>query len=112
MVIDEGQVLRYVASTDKAGRLLEAAQEKAGVGPCVEALVLNRTVATRDIQADCRWPDVSAALDGSLVRAGRGPHVVFVTGYPFFGYGWPAVLAISAAGLPPAVRTARGCRRR
>lgn len=50
------QTLRYVAATDARSARLEAVQEEAGEGPCVEAFVLNRIVATADLRDDARWP--------------------------------------------------------
>jgi GAF domain-containing protein len=72
MVIDDGAVLRYVAATDDAGRALERAQEDAGEGPCVEALVHDVLVVSSDVQADERWPIVAERLRGQAVRAVLG----------------------------------------
>lgn len=75
------QTLRYVAATDALAERLEAAQEESGEGPCVEAFVLNRTVATPDVRVDPRWPtlqrmpnlgDVAAVL-GVPTRLGSEP---------------------------------------
>ena len=75
------QTLRYVAATDALAARLEAAQEESGEGPCVEAFVLNRTVATPDVRVDPRWPtlqrmpnlgDVAAVL-GVPTRLGSEP---------------------------------------
>jgi GAF domain-containing protein len=72
MVIDDGAVLRYVAATDEPGRALEQAQEAVGVGPCVEALVLDHLVVTDDVQRDDRWPELADHLRGQAVRAVLG----------------------------------------
>ena len=37
MLIGEGEVLRWVTATDPRAQVLEAAQERLGEGPCVEA---------------------------------------------------------------------------
>ena len=57
MLIDPADhELRYVAATDALAARLESAQEEAGEGPCVEAFVLNRMVATTDVRIDPRGP--------------------------------------------------------
>ncbi len=66
--------LRYVAATDALAERLESAQEEAGEGPCVEAFVLNRIVATTDVRTDPRWP----TLQGTRQLAG----VAAVLGVP------------------------------
>ncbi len=50
------QTLRYVAATNGMAAQLEAAQEEAGEGPCVEAFVMDRLVMTPDVRTDPRWP--------------------------------------------------------
>jgi hypothetical protein len=72
MFLDDEHALHYVASTDPDSRRLEEAQREDGRGPCVDALVLDRTVRTRDVTADERWPDLGARLQGSGVRAVLG----------------------------------------
>lgn len=72
LLVDESQVLRYVASTDTSAQLLEAAQEASGTGPCVEALVDNVTVAVVDLLEDGRWRDLAAVLVPNGVRAVLG----------------------------------------
>jgi GAF domain-containing protein len=81
LLIDEDQVLRYVAATDSAAEVLEAAQESTGEGPCVDSLVENDIVAVADIEADGRWPHlvplvvpngISAVL-GVPLRLAGGP---------------------------------------
>jgi GAF domain-containing protein len=72
MLVDPDSVLRYVAASDEPGRLLEQAQEQAGTGPCVEALVFDRVVTTADLAQDDRWPDVSAMVVPAGVAAVLG----------------------------------------
>lgn len=72
MLVDSSSVLRYVAASDEPGRMLEQAQEQAGTGPCVEALVLNHVVATADLSEDDRWPEVAAAVVPAGVAAVLG----------------------------------------
>jgi GAF domain-containing protein len=75
LLVDESQVLRYVASTDQAADLLEAAQESSGHGPCVEAFVDNVIVRVDDFVTDDRWPDLAAILVPNGVRAVLGAPV-------------------------------------
>lgn len=56
MAIDAERVLRYVAATDEPARMLEEAQDEVGEGPCVDALVYDELVQTRDFREDDRWP--------------------------------------------------------
>ena len=66
------QTLRYVAATDARSARLEAVQEEAGEGPCVEAFVLNRVVATPDVRDDPRWPGLKSAGDLGDIAAVLG----------------------------------------
>lgn len=72
LLLDEEQVLRYVASTDAGARLLEAVQESSGRGPCVESLIDNDLVQVDDLLADGRWPDLSAELVANGIRSVLG----------------------------------------
>jgi hypothetical protein len=58
MFVDESEALRFVAATDSAVRALERAQEETGEGPCVDALVLGRVVASTDLETDERYTAV------------------------------------------------------
>jgi hypothetical protein len=69
MVVDTGHVLRYVAASDEAGRVLEDAQEQTGEGPCVTALMLDRPVASADLAVDPRWPRLHPLIERTTVRA-------------------------------------------
>ena len=72
MLIDEGQVLHYVAATDARAAALEAAQEEAGEGPCVDSLINDVVVHTADLATDPRWPTISEALGGLGIHAVLG----------------------------------------
>lgn len=69
LLLDEDQVLRYVASTDSTAHLLESVQETTGRGPCVQALVDNTFVRVTDLEHDERWPDLAGYLVPSGIRA-------------------------------------------
>jgi hypothetical protein len=56
MFADGEHVLHYAAASDEEGRKLEEAQSAAARGPCVDALVHDTVVTTRDVTADERWP--------------------------------------------------------
>ncbi|MCU1346624.1 MAG: hypothetical protein JWL70_2890 [Acidimicrobiia bacterium] len=56
MFVDEREVLRYVAASDEAGRVLEKAEEEINAGPCVSAFVLDLPVRANDLSTDDRWP--------------------------------------------------------
>jgi transcriptional regulator with GAF, ATPase, and Fis domain len=75
MFITEAGYLSYVAASDEAGRQLEEAQASVGQGPCYDSYVYSREVVTSDVQADDRWPDLSAQLSAQ-VRAVVGVPVL------------------------------------
>ena len=72
LLADADRVLRYVAATDEAARILEEAQEQAGTGPCVESLVLNQLVQTTDLPSDPRWPGLLSDYPEAGIRAVLG----------------------------------------
>ncbi|HEX5097471.1 MAG TPA: GAF and ANTAR domain-containing protein [Acidimicrobiia bacterium] len=72
MFVDDGQALRYVAASDEPGRILEIAQEERGVGPCVDALVHEVVVTTRDIATDDRYEAIAAIVVREGVRSVMG----------------------------------------
>jgi GAF domain-containing protein len=72
MLVDDGQVLRYIAATDAGSRALEEAQETIGHGPCVDALVHDVLVTTEDILSDERWPQLGPLVADKGVRAVLG----------------------------------------
>ena len=72
MLADEQNIPRYVAASDGPGRLLEIAESETGQGPCTEAFVNNAVVASTDVTAEPRWPDLAKALRPHGVRAVLG----------------------------------------
>lgn len=72
MLADEQNVPRYVAASDGPGRMLELVEGDTGQGPCTEAFVNNTVVASTDITAEGRWPDLAAAIRPHRVRAVLG----------------------------------------
>lgn len=81
LAIDEQQALRSMISSDPRGGALERGQLEFGHGPCVDAFVLDTTVACSDITGDPRYPllgqfmvehGVRAVL-GVPIRLGGGP---------------------------------------
>jgi len=80
MFVDDAGALRYVASSDEIGRLLEEAQLAAGQGPCVDTYLHNRVVSSKDVHSDARWQELPRHLDrriqavaGAPIRLGGGP---------------------------------------
>ena len=69
MLIDDQQALHYVGATDGQAAALEAAQEEAGQGPCIDSLVNDQIVHTEDLLEDPRWPGLRAETESSGVRA-------------------------------------------
>jgi GAF domain-containing protein len=72
MLADEQNLLRYVAASDSPGSVLETAESESGEGPCTEAFVSNRPVATADLRFDERWPRLAAAVEAYDIRAVLG----------------------------------------
>jgi hypothetical protein len=72
MLADEQNVPRYVAASDGPGRMLELAEGDTGQGPCTEAFVNNTVVASTDVTAEARWPDLASAIRPHAVRAVLG----------------------------------------
>ena len=75
MLIDDGQVLHYVAATDARAAALEAAQEEAGQGPCVDSLINDEIVHTDDLLSDPRWRPTAGVerRDDRVVGVARTP---------------------------------------
>lgn len=71
MLIDDSESLLYVAASDEVGRSLEEAQASAGQGPCYDTYVEGRSVSTKDVRSDPRWPQLVDVLD-ERVRAVAG----------------------------------------
>lgn len=72
MFLDQDDALRYVAASDDAIRALESAQEELGEGPCLDSLVLDAVVRTRDLTDDDRYRTVGALVGPLGVRAVLG----------------------------------------
>jgi GAF domain-containing protein len=66
MFADAGGVLRYVTATDESGRSLELAQAELNEGPCVDAYVHDRLVASADVTCDPRWPALTRAAQSDV----------------------------------------------
>ena len=62
MLIDDDQLLKSILATDDLGWTLEDAQEEAGEGPCMDAVVHGELVSTDDVLSDVRWPRLGDAL--------------------------------------------------
>jgi GAF domain-containing protein len=77
MMLDDRSVLRSVATTDEAGRLLEERQEHSGQGPCVDTVSFDRITATPDVAADHRWPQLLPDPPHSGIRAVLGIPIRF-----------------------------------
>ena len=72
MLADEQNVPRYVAASDGPGRMLEVVESATGQGPCTEAFINNTVVASTDVTAEERWPDLANAIRPYGVRAVLG----------------------------------------
>lgn len=66
MLLDDGQILRYVAASGPSAGVLELLQEQMNEGPCIDAFEQVQTVAVSDVEHDSRYPDFGPAA----VRAG------------------------------------------
>jgi GAF domain-containing protein len=69
MLIGEGEVLRWVTATDPRAQVLEAAQERLGEGPCVEAFEQGVPQLIADSGAEERWPELTRVLRHDGVHA-------------------------------------------
>ena len=77
LIADEQDLLVYAAASDGPGRLLEQTEAEAGEGPCTEAFVQGRVVASRDVTAESeRWPTLARAMAEQPVRAVLGTPVL------------------------------------
>ncbi len=64
LLVDADAVVRPVLATDRQGWALEAGQEAAGEGPCIDSVLYGELVCCRDITADQRWTDLAAEMAG------------------------------------------------
>ena len=62
MLLSEGEALRWVTATDARAQSLEAAQERLGEGPCVEAFHQHGAQQISDSAAEERWPELARVL--------------------------------------------------
>src|SRR3712207_4437286 len=69
MLVDEGRALRAVAASDERGQTLEDLQEQLGLGPCVDALVLDVVITARDLAEEPRYAPLAAQVVPLGVRA-------------------------------------------
>jgi GAF domain-containing protein len=69
MLTDEHEVLRCVAASGPPGRGLATAQERLRAGPALDSFATDLPVASRDVTADRRWPDLRHLVDRATVRA-------------------------------------------
>ena len=72
MIADQQNTLRYVCSSDEAGRVLEEVQSETGQGPCVDTFVYGEQVHTDDMAAEQRWPRSRGTIVDQGVRAVLG----------------------------------------
>jgi GAF domain-containing protein len=72
MFVDDTEVMRYVASSDEPGRVLEIAQEEVGIGPCVDSLVHDTIVRCTDVATDERYRPIAPIVVPRGVRAVLG----------------------------------------
>ncbi|HEX2156434.1 MAG TPA: GAF domain-containing protein, partial [Actinomycetes bacterium] len=69
MLADEHEILRCAAASGPPGRGLARAQERLGAGPALDSYANGMPVASRDVTADGRWPDLRHLIDRAAVRA-------------------------------------------
>ncbi|HEV3505097.1 MAG TPA: GAF domain-containing protein [Actinomycetes bacterium] len=69
MLADEHEILRCAAASGLPGRGLATAQERLGAGPALDSYTNGMPVASRDVTADGRWPDLRHLIDRAAVRA-------------------------------------------
>jgi transcriptional regulator with GAF, ATPase, and Fis domain len=62
MLLGEGEALRWATATDARAQSLEAAQERLGEGPCVEAFHQHAAQQISDSAAEERWPELARVL--------------------------------------------------
>jgi GAF domain-containing protein len=72
LLLDAGSALRHAATTNSGADRLELAQEETGEGPCIDALVNEMVVQSRDVLADGRWRRLAERLGDGHVRAVLG----------------------------------------
>jgi GAF domain-containing protein len=68
-MIDAHNVLRSVAASDRAGKVLEDVQTETGEGPCIDAFVTDCVVGCADVGPGDRYPTTGPRLAAEGVRA-------------------------------------------
>jgi transcriptional regulator with GAF, ATPase, and Fis domain len=69
MLIGQGEALRWVTATDPRAQVIEAAQERLGQGPCVDAFEQGTLQLIPDTAAEKRWPELTRVLRHDGVHA-------------------------------------------
>ncbi len=72
MLLDDDEVLRYVAASDERGRVLERLQEQVQEGPCVDAFAWRAAVSSDHVVKDPRWPAFGRLAAEHDIRAVLG----------------------------------------
>ncbi len=72
LLLDQGDVLRYVVASDERGRLMETLQKQAGEGPCLDAFEHGRPTVAADVATDPRWPSFGLLAGQHGIRAVLG----------------------------------------
>ncbi|HET9647587.1 MAG TPA: GAF and ANTAR domain-containing protein [Microlunatus sp.] len=72
MIVDEQNTLREIAASDPDGHALERAELQTQQGPCTDAYIANRLVATTDLRTDPRWPKLATTVYDKPIRAVMG----------------------------------------
>jgi len=69
VLVDEAGAARWATATSAGALAFGQAERDLGGGPSADALDRDRTVWTRDVRADRRWPRLGPAASGHGVRA-------------------------------------------
>lgn len=67
-LVDDGQ-LRSIAATSELTALLDGAQRAAGQGPCLDAIIAQKTIRCDDLGADVRWPQFARSATSAGVHS-------------------------------------------
>jgi GAF domain-containing protein len=72
LLLTEGDVLRYVAASDKRGTIMEKLQEEIGEGPCLDAFEEGHPTLAADVARDARWPSLGPVAGKEGIHAVLG----------------------------------------
>jgi GAF domain-containing protein len=72
LLLAEGDVLRYVAASDKRGTIMERLQEEIGEGPCLDAFEESHPTLAADLAGDARWPTLGPVAGKEGIHAVLG----------------------------------------